>query len=214
MKNKFSGNVFQLTVCWGCKMISVFILPSNTIFRKTKRELSEREIAPARRERERERERKKRPNLETDSDEPRKPKTELVRRADCTTVEIVAPQHRSTQNQSFLSHPKTDRPRPRFVVPDRDLAFAPITIAAPRRAISPSPPPHDLASCRTQSPLSLPSSLNLTRLWFFFFSGFYLCFWIVGWNYVFVWQMRKCEKMWATSRKCVFYGIFNNTTKH
>ena len=22
------------------------------------------------------------------------------------------------------------------------------------------------------------------------------------------------EKMWATSRKCVFYGIFKNTTKH
>ena len=28
----------------GCKLISLFILPSNTIFRKTERELSEREI--------------------------------------------------------------------------------------------------------------------------------------------------------------------------
>ena len=72
-------------------MISVFILPSNTIFWKTKRELSEREIAPARRERERERERKKRPNPETDSDKPRKPKTELVRRVDRTIGEIVLP---------------------------------------------------------------------------------------------------------------------------
>ena len=48
---------------------------------------------------------------------------------------------------------------------DRDLAFAPIVsiaIAAPRRAISPSPPPRDLASRQTQLPLSLPSSLNLT----------------------------------------------------
>ena len=48
---------------------------------------------------------------------------------------------------------------------DRDLAFAPIVsiaIAAPRRAISPSPPLRDLASCQTQSPFSLPSSLNLT----------------------------------------------------
>ena len=41
----------------GCKLISVFILPSNTIFRKTERELSERrDRARARRERERERE--------------------------------------------------------------------------------------------------------------------------------------------------------------
>ena len=77
----------------GCKLISVFILPSNIIFRKTERELSEREIAPAHRERERERERNKRPNPETDSDETRKPKTELVRRANRTTGEIVAPQH-------------------------------------------------------------------------------------------------------------------------
>ena len=34
------------------------------------------------------------------------------------------------------------------------------------------------------------------------------------WHYVFVWELRKCEKMWATSKKCVFYGIFKNTTKH
>ena len=141
----------------GCKLISVFILPSNTIFRKIERELSERERGRrerkkspcAERERERERERKKRPNPETDSDEPRKPKTELIRHADRTTGEIVAPQHRSTQNRSFSSHTKTDRPRPRFVVPDRNLTFAPITIAAPRRVISPSPLPRDLASRRT-----------------------------------------------------------------
>ena len=30
-----------------------------------------------------------------------------------------------------------------------------------------------------------------------------------GWE-----NVRKCEKMWATSKKCVFYGIFKNTTKH
>ena len=34
------------------------------------------------------------------------------------------------------------------------------------------------------------------------------------WHYVFVWELRKCEKIWATSKKCVFYGIFKNTTKH
>ena len=27
-------------------------------------------------------------------------------------------------------------------------------------------------------------------------------------------NLRKCEKMWATSRKCVFYDIFENTTKY
>ena len=31
---------------------------------------------------------------------------------------------------------------------------------------------------------------------------------------IFVWQRRKSEKMWARSRKCIFHGIFNNTTKH
>ena len=35
--------------------------------------------------------------------------------ADCTTSEIAAPQHRSTQNRSFSSHPKTDRSRAIFV---------------------------------------------------------------------------------------------------
>ena len=56
---------FSVWSCVGCKMISVFILPSNIIFRKTEWE-SESEIAPAhkererKRERERERERKKR----------------------------------------------------------------------------------------------------------------------------------------------------------
>ena len=150
-KMHFSEMHFSWPVL-GCKLISIFILPSNTIFRKIEREMSEREITLActKRERERERERGDRTQKttstypETDSDKPRKPKTKLVRRADCTTGEIVAPQHWSTQNRSFSSHPKTDRPWPRFVVPDRDLAFASIAIAAPRRAILPSPPPRDL----------------------------------------------------------------------
>ena len=48
-----------------------------------------------------------------------------------------------------------------------------------------------------------------------FFLGF-VCVSILRneWYYIFVWQPRKCEKMWATNRKCVFYGIFKNTTKH
>ena len=48
-----------------------------------------------------------------------------------------------------------------------------------------------------------------------FFLGF-VCVSVLRneWYYIFVWQPRKCEKIWATSRKCVFYGIFKNTTKH
>ena len=46
-----------------------------------------------------------------------------------------------------------------------------------------------------------------------FFLGF-VCVLRNEWYYIFVWQPRKCEKMWETSRKCVFYGIFKNTTKH
>ena len=52
---------------------------------------------------------------------------------------------------------------------DRDLAFAPITISPSRQLRSRlhancnrSTAPRDLASRQTQSPLSLPSSLNLT----------------------------------------------------
>ena len=46
-----------------------------------------------------------------------------------------------------------------------------------------------------------------------FFLGF-VCVLRNEWYYIFVWQPRKCEKMWTTSRKCVFYGILKNTTKH
>ena len=59
--------------------------------------------------------------------------------------------------------------------------------------------------------LSLPSSLNLT--------GFDELFWL-GFVSVFIyWEMvlyicLEAEKMWGTRRKCVFYIIFSNTTKH
>ena len=50
-----------------------------------------------------------------------------------------------------------------------------------------------------------------------FFLGF-VCVLRNEWYYIFVWQPRKYEKnvrkMWATSRKCVFYDIFKNITKH
>ena len=53
------------------------------------------------------------------------------------------------------------------------------------------------------------------RIWWFFFFGFVsFVSWTEKWYYIFVWKMRKCEKIWATSRKCVFYSIFKNTTKY
>ena len=74
---------------------------------------------------------------------------------------------------------------------------------------------------KTDRPPSLPSSLNLTGIWFFFFPGFYLCFWIEGWNYIFVWQVRKCEKMYflcdfdfCCRRKIAFSSIQPNTRKY
>ena len=56
----------------------------------------------------------------------------------------------------------------------------------------------------------------LNHMWIkpkgFFFSGFCLCFCIKEWMILYI--RLTTEKMWATSRKCVFYGIFKNTTKH
>ena len=50
------------------------------------------------------------------------------------------------------------------------------------------------------------------QIWWFFFPGFCLCFCIEEWMILYI--CLATEKMWATSRKCVFYGIFKNTTKH
>ena len=86
---------------------------------------------------------------------------------------------------------------------DRDLAFAPITIVAPRRTISPFVKP---------SRLSLFLLLSIWPDLMIFFSGFCLCFCIEEWMILYI--CLAAEKMWVTSRKCVFYGIFKNTTKY
>ena len=49
------------------------------------------------------------------------------------------------------------------------------------------------------------------RIWWFFY-GFCLCFCTEEWMILYIYL--AIEKMWVTSRKCVFYGIFKNTTKH
>ena len=67
-------------------------------------------------------------------------------------------------------------------------------------------------------PLVKPSRLSLFLLlsiWpdlMIFFSGFCLCFSIEEWMILYI--CLAAEKMWATSRKYVFYGIFKNKTKH
>ena len=84
-----------------------------------------------------------------------------------------------------------------------DLAFTPIAIAAPRRAISPLAKP---------SHLSLFLLLSIWPDLMIFFSGFCLCLCTKEWMILYICLAAK--KMWATSRKCVFYDIFKNTTKH
>ena len=60
---------------------------------------------------------------------------------------------------------------------------------------------------RERSPITILPSF--VRIWLFF-SEFCLC--SEEWMILCIRLVTK--KMWATSRKCVFYGIFKNTTKH
>ena len=169
-------------------MIFFFILPSNTIFRKTERELSESEIEEEERGREHTPPVSQAPAREITPRERSNPKPRTLR------IILVAP-----QNRSFSSHPKTDRPQPRFVIPNHDLAFAPIAIAVAAPICRPwSQSSHPKTNRpRPQNRSSSLSSFfsQFDRIMIFFFPGFYLCFWIEGWNYIFVWQVRKCEKM-------------------
>ena len=68
---------------------------------------------------------------------------------------------------------------------------------------------------QTQSPLSLPSSLNLTIFDEFFLLGL-VYFLFIYWEMILCTclEAEKCEKLWATSIQCVFYSIFKNITKH
>ena len=154
------------------------------IFRKTKRELSERETRPCA-ERERE-ETELRQTQKPTPTNPENPRPSLF-------VTPIEPPARSL-------HPSTDPPKT-----DRSCRTPKLIVLDPK----------------TDRPPSLPSSLNLTGLWFFF-SGFYLCFWIEEWNYIFIWQLRKCEKMcflWYFQQhnqtpENIFHNIFWNATKH
>ena len=86
---------------------------------------------------------------------------------------------------------------------DRDLAFVPIAIAAPRRAISPLVEP----SC-----LSLFLLLSIwSDLMIFFFWVLFLVF--LYWGMI-LYICLTAEKMWVINRKYFFFSIFKNTNKH
>ena len=173
--------------CVGCKLISVFILPSNTIFRKIERERAEWEWDRGRRERER-----AHPSGQPSSGQKDRTQKEIEPRAQsCST---------STSPFDFESHPSTSpldvAVRLHPTTSPFDFAFAPIaiTVAAPiRRPRSRSSHPKTDRP-RPQNRSSSFSSFfsQFDQIMIFFFPGFYLCFWIEGWNYIFVWQVRKC----------------------
>ena len=88
-----------------------------------------------------------------------------------------------------------------------DLASATRSHLRLHRAISPLD--------RTQSPLSLPSPLNLTGFdEFFSWVLFLLCFCIEEWYYIFVWQLRKCEQQVENVFSMVFSRTQPNTKKY
>ena len=120
--------------------------------------------------------------------------------ADCTTSEIVAPKHRSTQNQSFSSHPKTDRSRAIFV---RYWEFGFCFLFLLGFVLDPASSSSTQIRCPHSSnlvaSLSLSLSLSLSqfdRIWWIFFVG--ICFFCV---YLLRNDINIClkdEKMWET----------------
>ena len=96
-------------------------------------------------------------------------------RADRTTGEIVAPKHRSTQNQSFSSHPKTDRSRAIFV---RYWEFGFCFLFLLGFVLDPASSSSTQIRCPHSS--NLVASLSLSqfdRIWWIFFVG--ICFFCV-----------------------------------
>ena len=155
----------------GCKLISVSILPSNTHFSENTERAEWERDAPARRERERERERGR-------TQKTQKSPTQII------VPDRVAPQNRSSSTQIVVPDrvaPQSRLSSTQIVVLDRDLAFAPIAIAAPIGF-------GDLACRRTQSQPDYE----------FFFPRCYLCFWIKEWDYNIC---LATEKIWENVSK-------------
>ena len=191
--------------CVRCKLISIFILPSNTIFRKTERERErERERAEWEWDRgSRERERAHPSGQPSSSQRDRTQKEIEPRAQSCSTttspfnfdftvrlrIAWIAPFDFAVRLRLRLRL-RADRNRSRSTDSSSPItnpdSSSPIAIVAPQNRLSSTP-----------KPIVLPLFLLLS-IWpdyDFFFPGFYLCFWIEGWNYIFVWQVRKYEKM-------------------
>ena len=205
--------------CVGCKLISVFILPSNTIFRKIEREreLSESEIEEEEKGREHTPPASQAPAREI---APRK-RSSPEHRADRLRIapfDFAVRRRRSTSPFDFaiLLRLRTDRDRNRSTDSSSPIVnpnlSSPIAIVTPQNQSSSTPKPIVLL---------LFLLLSIWPNYDFFFPGFYLCFWIEGWNYIFVWQVRKCEKMYflcdfdfCCCRKIAFSTIQPNTKKY
>ena len=114
--------------CVGCKLISVFILPSNTIFRKIERERAEWEWDRGRRERER-----AHPSGQPSSGQRDRTQKEIEPRAQsCSTSNRTLRLRRSTLPFNFTlrlrrstspSRRSRSQSQHRFVVPDREPRF-------------------------------------------------------------------------------------------
>ena len=53
------------------------------------------------------------------------------------------------------------------------------------------------------------------RIWWIFFVGFCFCAYLLRNGIIYLFgSWENVRKMWGTRRKCVFYIIFSNTTKH
>ena len=197
---------FSVLTCLWCKMISVFILPSNTIFRKTERERERvcmSEIVPARKERERERERGRR-----ESPLPATHELWLCRRpkdfAPRTQISVQLRRSTLTSNRTQISpFDFAGEPRGQDRTPSTSHP-------------STSPRWHWDSTDRTEFAIEKWLGFDeFDRIWWIFFGWvLFLRLSIEKWDYIFVWELRKCEKIWGRRRKCVFYIIFSNTTKH
>ena len=167
---------------FGCKLISVFILPANTIFRKIEREreLSESEIEEEERGREHTPPASQAPAREIAPRKRSNPDFAVAvwRRRSTSPFNFAVRRRRSTspsrrsRSQSQHRFVIPDR-KPRFVVPDRD-----------RRTPKPI-----VLDPKTDRPPSLPSSLNLTGIWFFFS---WVLFVFLNWGMT--QNVRKCQK--------------------
>ena len=182
---------FSVLTCLRCKMISVFILPSNTIFWKTERE----------REREREREEEERAhcrrptsfdftgNLETTRHEPRS----LFGFAVWLRLQIAPRLHPLTSLANLEA--KIARLRLRRL---RTLRLCRL------RTPTTSSRWHRDGTDRTNhTEFAIEKWLGFDEfdwVWWIFLVGFWwiwpdLCLSIEKLYYIFVWKLRKCEKM-------------------